>query len=480
MSIKDAFIHTFKTLGNYYIYDVNSNSIISTSENVYYCLKNKAEINEKDISGDTLEKLNILKENGFLSSKRMKVIEHPATELMPFHIKSRMNVITLQVTQQCNLRCEYCAYSGTYDNRIHNEKSMSFEIAKKGIDYVISNSSESNRIDIGFYGGEPLLRFDFIKKCVEYAKANTEGKKLQFHMTTNGTILTDEIMKFLVENKFSLLISLDGPEEIHDRNRTFASNGKGTFKTIMKNISKFKSLYKDYVDEYIRFNAVLDGTSDFECTKKFFSEYDDVKDFKVNLSSMAENYSKEDRKVNEDVIISTGYERFKVLLNKIGRLDEKYVSKLFDKEYLRLKDTFYKRALSNEIPDIGHPGGPCMPGIRKLFLNVEGNFYPCERVSELSNIMKIGSITDGLFVDKIQNILNVGKVSEDQCKDCWSYRYCYLCCAYADDKDMLSKDKKIMNCSRVRYGTEENLKEFCFLNEMGCDFEDSDISYFTY
>ncbi|HAK42854.1 MAG TPA: Cys-rich peptide radical SAM maturase CcpM, partial [Clostridium sp.] len=130
------------------------------------------------------------------------------------------------------------------------------------------------------------------------------------------------------ENKFSLLISLDGPEEIHDRNRTFASNGNGTFKTIMKNISKFKSVYEGYVDKYIRFNAVLDGTSDFECTKKFFSEYDDVKDFRVNLSSMAENYSKEERRVNEDVMVSTGYERFKVLLNKVGRLDEKYVSKL--------------------------------------------------------------------------------------------------------------------------------------------------------
>ncbi|HAK42855.1 MAG TPA: Cys-rich peptide radical SAM maturase CcpM, partial [Clostridium sp.] len=92
MSIKDAFIHTFKTADNYYIYDVNSNSIISTSEDVYNCLKNKAKINEKDISVDTLEKLNVLRENGFLSSKRMKTIEHPATELMPFYIKNRMNV----------------------------------------------------------------------------------------------------------------------------------------------------------------------------------------------------------------------------------------------------------------------------------------------------------------------------------------------------------------------------------------------------
>ncbi len=480
MSIKESFIHTFKTVDNYYIYDVNSNSIVNTSKDVYQCLKNRAQIREEDIDKNTLEEINNLRENGFLSSKRMRKIEHPASELMPFHIKNRMNVITLQVTQQCNLRCAYCAYSGTYENRIHNEKSMSLETAKKGIDYVISNSSESNRVDIGFYGGEPLLRFDFIKQCVEYAKANTEGKKLQFHMTTNGTILTDEIMEFLAENNFSLLISLDGPEEIHDKNRTFASNGKGTFRAIMNNISKFKSLYEDYVCKHIRFNAVLDGTSDFECTKKFFSEYDDVKDFKVNLNSIAESYSKEERRTNEDVIINTGYERFKVLLNKVGKLDEKYVSKLFDNEFLRLKDTFYKRALNNELPDVGHPGGPCMPGIRKLFLNVEGNFYPCERVSELSNVMKIGNITDGLFIDKIQNILNVGKVSEDECKDCWSYRYCYLCCAHADDMDMLSKDKKMMNCGRVKYATEENLKEFCFLNEMGCDFEESDINYFAY
>ena len=84
-------------------------------------------------------------------------------------------------------------------------------MAKKGIEYLIAHSRDSGRIGISFYGGEPLLAFDLIQDCVEYSKREAEGRRVDFHFTTNGTLLTEEKLPFLVENQFSILISLDGP-----------------------------------------------------------------------------------------------------------------------------------------------------------------------------------------------------------------------------------------------------------------------------
>ena len=67
------------------------------------------------------------------------------------------------------------------------------------------------------------------------------GKKLTFNITTNGTMLNDEMIYFFQDHDVSLMISLDGPKEINDKNRVFA-NGKGTFDTVAKQISRIREI----------------------------------------------------------------------------------------------------------------------------------------------------------------------------------------------------------------------------------------------
>lgn len=110
----------------------------------------------------------------------------------------------------------------------------------------IERSFESESLHLGFYGGEPLLEIELIKKCVDYIQKNVEGKRITFGITTNGTLLTGEVLQFLYDNDFSITISLDGPKEDHDACRKFA-NGKGSFDIVVKNISEAKRLYH-YVD----------------------------------------------------------------------------------------------------------------------------------------------------------------------------------------------------------------------------------------
>jgi len=106
---------------------------------------------------------------------------------------------------------------------------MTFSTAQRIIDFALSKAQKDEKIQIGFFGGEPLIEFELIKKIVMFAKKHPSFKTNQtsFSITTNGTILTERILEFFLENNISPSISCDGPPEIHDLNRHFP-NGKGS------------------------------------------------------------------------------------------------------------------------------------------------------------------------------------------------------------------------------------------------------------
>ena len=163
------FIHLFRTRNQYYFYDANTCSIIRINETMYDILKNKENFLE-------LEQLKKLYENGFLQSKEDIIIEHPASSGIESYLDEGMQQLILQLTQNCNLRCKYCVYSGSYKNRVHTNKRMTFEIAKEAIDYYYLHSRAADVVRIGLYGGEPLLEFDLIKKITEYCRKRIKNK----------------------------------------------------------------------------------------------------------------------------------------------------------------------------------------------------------------------------------------------------------------------------------------------------------------
>lgn len=463
------YIHLFKTPGGFYIYDVNKNTVIHIDKATYELLEADPAIEEPDSQNAEIKQLL---ERGYLSGQRIEEIEHPANELLAFHLENKVNSLILQVTQQCNLRCEYCVYSGNYFNRTHANKRMGRETAFKAIDFLFSHSRDSRRINVGFYGGEPLLEFGLIKDCIKYAEGKSEGKKLTFNLTSNGTLLTDEVVEFFQEHEVSVLISLDGPREMHDHHRKQAGNGCGSFDIIMENLEMLKKKHPQYMSK-IRFNVVLDPQSDFTCVNEFFTTYEAVKEAGKTSSIISNRYAKQDIKINEDFVIKRNYETFKVFLHKLGRLDGGYVSSLMLEEYNRLKKIHDINLVpTKSIGKKGHHGGPCVPGITRLFINAYGDFYPCERVSEQSGVMKIGNIDTGFDIAKIESILNVGRVSQENCRNCWAFRFCYMCAAFADNDTELSVDKKVSNCGEVRSLMEQALKDYCTLKEMGHDFSD--------
>ena len=167
MKKEKMFIHAFNIGANCYIYDVNTDKILEVPEKVYEVLKKipdyeeVLQIRDKEVRAYILN----LIEHGFLKADRVQITEHPESKYVNSYINNNMTSVILQVTQNCNLRCEYCVYSGSYYNRVHNNKRMSLETAMAAIDYLAEHSSDTDVLHIGFYGGEPLLEFDLIKEC---------------------------------------------------------------------------------------------------------------------------------------------------------------------------------------------------------------------------------------------------------------------------------------------------------------------------
>lgn len=470
MDDKKPFIYEFSTYNNRYIYDVNTNKILKINEECDEVLKS---IHKGQAIGDN-SILSKMRDQGYLSNHRLSEIIHPEDELLEFTLSNKLNLLILQVTQQCNLRCKYCPYSGGFYNREHANKKMNFETAKKAIDFYISHCSDNEAISVGFYGGEPLLEFELIKKCIAYIEKEAEGKDVFLNMTSNATLLTAEIVEYMEKHNIDLMISLDGPEKVHDKNRDFCG-GNGSFETVIENLDMIKRKYPEYF-KTITFNCVMDMDNDFGCINEFFTTYEVIKNSNVRFSSLNDDYIKEDIKVDrEDYISEYNYELFKLFLSKIDRLDDKYISKMVRDYYENLRSVVFEDRHIDVERDKGHHSGPCVPGAQRLFVDIYGNIYPCERVNESSKAMTIGNINDGFCIDTVRKLLNIGKLTEESCKNCWAYRYCYLCAAAADDLTKLSAERKLSRCNEVRKSIAHMFKEYCILKENGDSFESIEL-----
>lgn len=432
----------FRTLQNEYVYDRASNDIHELSKGV------------DDLSDEDKNPIKSI----------IDKIEHPETRLLKYKYERKLSVITLQITQQCNLRCEYCVYSGKYQNRSHSSGVMDDAVARQSIDFLALHSIDSSHVHIGFYGGEPLLRFEFIKDQIEYALKRLQGKHITFGLTTNGTLLNKDIIEYFAKKNVLLRISLDGDKVSHDKNRKFANSDRGSFDIIINKLEEIFEYYPEYF-KTINFNVVIDPESPFKKTALFFKNNSLINNAFITAGLISNQYVVEETRSSEIFKEEYGYELFKYFLYKLNVLKKEDVSNLFE-GYFRGIKRIEDREIT-ELESTAHHGGPCVPGVQKLFVGIDGTLYPCERVNEESEVMKIGTVFDGFMIEKALAILNIGEVTKEECKQCWAFRFCTICAASADDTIKFSRQKKLKACKAVKQSTLVFLKNYCMLKEFG-------------
>lgn len=171
----------------------------------------------------------------------------------------------LFITTKCNLNCKYC-----YVNKF--SKEMDFETAKNAVNLIAD--SPSSLKEIHFFGGEPLLRYQFIKQVVEYAEKINNFK---FKITTNGTLFDEDIFDFLKQKDFEVIVSLDGPQKTNDFSRKHIST-VSFFDKIVHSLNTLK-------DKKIKTSISMTiHPSNAKSLYDDFSYLNEKFDFKINIS----------------------------------------------------------------------------------------------------------------------------------------------------------------------------------------------------
>ena len=174
------FIHVLKTPYSYYVYDVNTDRVVRISDEMYNYFLDIEHGIESKMSHELSVEMNELSISGYLKTFHPKEIQDPREFQLEYLLNNRIEGLTLQITQKCNMRCSYCSFTcgDNIHGRSHSSNSMSYETAISAIDFYYQHSMDSKLINIAFYGGEPLLEFEKIKRIIEYVKIKFEGKDI--------------------------------------------------------------------------------------------------------------------------------------------------------------------------------------------------------------------------------------------------------------------------------------------------------------
>jgi len=357
-------------------------------------------------------------ENLSLFSKSMKPLSHCIAEK---NIARRITDLTLNIVNSCNLKCRYCwNEGGSYGNFLDKSQMMDEITAINAVDILLKESSGSKDLVVDFYGGEPLLNFELIKKVVIYCKKIQNEKKTNFRflLATNGTLLSKERGEFLIKNGVDIAVSLDGPRQIHDMHRPFLGGRGGSFDVIMSNINSLSREYREkivgratftpYSTMLVRifrflrnrgFNRIelcesekagygLDSKSDF-----FFSGEDGIRKLKKLYYNLAIFYSQEVSK---------------------GRLT--YENTYFNR--------FFKQL--SRLYNIHSVDDCCSAGKNLMSVDIDGSIYPCTAFIGRKQF-RIGKVNTGIDKNKIRSFLGVKICSCDVCNMCWAKKLCQGC-----------------------------------------------------
>jgi len=300
---------------------------------------------------------------------------------------------------------------------------MNWDIAKKAFDFFVNWIITNQRFQvspysfsIGFYSGEPLLNFDLIARMVDYSKncihQNQKEYPFGFHysVTTNGLLLNEEIILFLVKNNFRVLISLDDPKSIHEKNK-----GKDTFDKLEKIIRNIKNKYPEYYSSNISFSIVYAKDTDLLQILEYFSNDLFESSFKMALGEVITYFSYlhfPSIGINEELVYS------KIMASvKYGHSLNK-IEKAILSEYYRISiNTLSDRHGANYASF-------CTLGAEKLQFSVNGDIHSCERVGKS---FAIGDVYTGIDINKIYKIKKEGFEKTSECGDCIAQSQCNAC-----------------------------------------------------
>lgn len=400
-------IHKFTIDGVNIVTDVNSGAVHVVSDLVYSLIESDdkdletvKKFSEAEISVAKAE-IQELVDNGLLftgdtySETAAKIKRRPVVKALCLH-----------VSHDCNLRCKYC-FAGT--GSFCGERSlMSEEVGKKAIDFVIEKSGGRKNIEIDFFGGEPLMNFDVVKKLTYYAEeqGRIHNKNFRLTITTNGVLLDDEKLKFINEHMSNLVLSIDGRKEINDMMRP-AVNGSGSYDIIMPKFKKAAEA-RNQDNYYVR------GT---------FTRHN--LDFAADVLHLADEgfkqISVEPVVGGADMDYSLKEEDLPVIFEQYEALAKEYAKRQKGDDWFNF---FHFMIDLDQGPCVIKRMSGCGAGCEYLAVTPDGDIYPCHQFVGNEDFL-LGNVLDGTYnAEMTQCFAETNVYTKPDCDKCWAKFYC--------------------------------------------------------
>lgn len=428
-------VHQFQSNGYNIVLDVNSGSVHVVDEAAYDII---ALYNQKIVEGkepdkqalseikeaalekfshlslteedfnDIISEIEELKENGELFTE--DIYEKYVTQFK--HRITVVKALCLNVAHDCNLACRYCfAGEGEYQG---DRGIMSYEVGKAALDFLIKNSGHRKNLEVDFFGGEPLMNWETVKKLVAYGREQEKihDKNFRFTITTNGMLLNDEITDFCNKEMTNVVLSIDGRKCTHDYMRPVRGGKRGSYDVIIGKLKKFAKKRGDK-EYYVR------GTY----TRQNL-------DFAADVIHLVDEGFKE---VSVEPVVALPDEPYAIREEDIPFLEEQY--DILAKEYVKRRREGRGFTFFHFMIDLA--GGPCVAkrlsgcgsGTEYVAVTPWGDIYPCHQfVGEEEFVL--GNVFDGITKTDLQEGFKHQNVYEKpKCRDCFARYYCSGGCA---------------------------------------------------
>ena len=417
-------VHQYKNNGYNIVLDVNSGSIHVVDDVVYDVISLYEDKQPEEITKLMLDKykgenltskdmeeifkdIEELKENGTLFTE--DIYENGVIDF-----KKRQTVVKalcLHIAHDCNLACRYCfAGEGEYQG---DRSLMSYEVGKKALDFLVANSGSRRNLEVDFFGGEPLMNFEVVKKLVAYGRSleKKHDKHFRFTLTTNGVLLNDEIIDFANREMDNIVLSIDGRKSVHDYMRP-SKNKKGSYDLILP---KFKKVAESRNQQkyYVRGTFTHHNLDFVEDVLHLADEGFEQISVEPVVAEPTEDYAIQE----EDLpVIMEGYDRLA-------------------KEMLKRKREGKGFNFFHYMIDLS--GGPCVykrlsgcgSGTEYLAVTPWGDLYPCHQFVGKEEFC-LGNVEEGIINTEVRDTFKLCNVyAKEDCKKCFAKFYCSGGCA---------------------------------------------------
>lgn len=409
-----ASTHLFERGGFFVVLDVPSGSIFAVDRRVYDYLQVLLEDPQSTtelvqqrtgLDSQVLDEIEAELELLIAAECLFTEAERPAEDTSQLILKS----LCLNVAHECNFACTYCFANGG-DYHGHQVTLMSREVARAGIDFLVGASSSHRNVEVDFFGGEPLMDWGVVVDTMEYARRTYPQKEWRFTLTTNGSLLRDDMFPILEAYDVSIVLSLDGGRKTHDANRVF-KDGRGTFDTIIERIRHFTRTRDEEGGYFVRGTYARN-------TLAFAESVRELHELGFKYISM------------EPVVLSA----------ESALALQKSDLPAIRAQYEDLISYFLNELRSGSGFDFFHfkldlEAGPCLSkriygcgaGVEYMAVAPNGDIFPCHQFDGIEKF-KMGNVLMSPAIDRPELVAEFAHANflfaKDECSTCWARFYC--------------------------------------------------------